>query len=528
MEAREEELESPLLSAHLPSLQTVPVLESLATDSRTNGRGCSTYLQRFWTVDTKIEAWVWWQLSWPVGIAIFARNVHQFVDLVFLGHLGTDYLAAAGIANMFLVVTSAWLWKSFGNALNALCAQADGAGNRHLIGSYLNIAVILTIILCLPIGISWIFTGEVMHLFGFDAAQCNLASEFARYFTLGLYPSMIYTLLSNYLQSLHSVMPVLLINCCMVGVNALLNWVLVFGISSGTALGFRGSPIATALTQWTALICVLSYIRISGIYKGTWSGMDRDTWDWRRWRIFLSQALPIGIGNLFEDLQLQVLGFLAAQLGDAAIATHNGFLYLFFVVTSLMYGSVKASTIRIGYYLGARNVVMAVRVALINFMFTGGMGLVIGSLLVLLRQYIGHIFSDDPTVWANAETIAVPVGLGYFGLALFFACMAVLQGQGRSGVVALAFILGAWGVAVPMGFVFTHVLGRGLVGIWLALVAGYSSITLVAGIAVACSNWPALAERAVERAQSRKQHTEEANEPTTLETEAMDSTVLGP
>lgn len=47
----------------------------------------------------------------------------QFVELSFLGHLSTPYLAAASVASIWLNVTSAFLWQGFGNALSALVSQ---------------------------------------------------------------------------------------------------------------------------------------------------------------------------------------------------------------------------------------------------------------------------------------------------------------------------------------------------------------------------------------------------------------------
>lgn len=50
----------------------------------------------------------------------------QFVELSFLGHLRTEYLAAASVASIWLNVTSAFLWLGFGNALAALVSQVCG------------------------------------------------------------------------------------------------------------------------------------------------------------------------------------------------------------------------------------------------------------------------------------------------------------------------------------------------------------------------------------------------------------------
>ena len=84
-------------------------------------------------------------------------------------------------------------------------------------------------------------------------------------------------------------------------------------------------------------------------------------------------------------------------------------------------------------------------------------------------------------------------------LSLFFVSIATLEGQGRAVVLALSFAVGAWAVTVPVSWVLSHVQRHGLVGIWLGLVAGYATITVLTMAAVLRSDWASLADEAVER-----------------------------
>jgi len=47
------------------------------------------------------------------------------------------------------------------DALNALCSQAHGAGNSKLIGRWLQIGIIITIVMCIPVLFTWLFTGSI-------------------------------------------------------------------------------------------------------------------------------------------------------------------------------------------------------------------------------------------------------------------------------------------------------------------------------------------------------------------------------
>ena len=296
-------------------------------------------------------------------------------------------------------------------------------------------------------------------------------------------------------------MPVLLTNVLIVGINAVLNVALVFN----SPLGFIGSPIASSITSATALLILLTLSISLGHTKRGWQGWDRDALDAKNIHVFLGMALPAGIGNFAEDAQLQVVAFLAAKLGEASVATHNAFVSFFLVVTCLLYGCVKATTIRIGHHLGARNVPAALFVLKLDLLVSSAIAVTVGALILSTRSYLGHIFSSDEEVWALADSIALPVGLGYCALAIFYVSMAALQAQGRVRWILAAFVVGAWGVTVPVAVVWTQVYPRGLVGIWDALVLGYGAITLIAGWAVLRSDWHAAAEAAFQRSKAKLQ-----------------------
>jgi len=357
----------------------------------------------------------------------------------------------------------------------------------------------MAFVLDAAIAVVWVFaSGAALTAAGFDPDTVQLATLYLRWMVLYIFPSHAFVMFSNYLQTLNSVRAVLVVNAVSAGVNIGLNAALVFGPHG---LRFQGSPIATALTTWCTLIGIVAYMRWSGVAAHSWTVWDREAFSPVRIATMVKQALPAALGNFVEDFHLVIMSFLAAKLDAASIAAHNAFMNTFATATCIFYGSTKATIIRIGYHLGRRAVRSAKLVAVIHFCVTGVLGATVAALFLSLRQEVGHMFSSDPEVISLASQISVPVGAAYAALTLFFVGMGVLQGQGRPGFVAVAFLVGAWGVAVPSAFVFYHQ-GRGLLGIWLALIAGYATVTVIAVTAAAVSDWHKAADAAVAR--SRK------------------------
>jgi len=64
-----------------------------------------------------------------MSIALLARIGIETTDTAFLGHLGVHELASAALALVYVDMTSASLWQSYGATIKSLCAQAVGARN---------------------------------------------------------------------------------------------------------------------------------------------------------------------------------------------------------------------------------------------------------------------------------------------------------------------------------------------------------------------------------------------------------------
>lgn len=373
--------------------------------------------------DAIIELKTWSALAWPVGISILARNAQPIVDLMFLGRLGTKELAAASVAQMWLVIVSSWVWKAWGSAVNTLGAQALGAGNHSLAHRWLEIALILITGLSIPVLAAWAFTEPVLLVARIDPDVAALAGEFARWYMLSLWPTYVFIVLSNALQNQGSIYPVLVANVLALGVNAGLNYLLVFGPGGEGGLGFKGSPIATSLTAWisAAILAVWMFWPGGGRYAWDWADFKRETLNRARIRTFLSQAIPTGVGNFVEDFQLVLMAFLATQLGEADVATHNAFLQLFFCLTALLYGASKATQIRVGHALGASNIPAAQLTSVLNLIFMAVAAVAVGIIMMSMRNQLGAIFSSDPNVSSLAAIIAIPVGIGYCLISLFYS-----------------------------------------------------------------------------------------------------------
>lgn len=126
--------------------------------------------------------------SLPVVGATVCRIALSVIDTGFLGHLSTQALAASSIAStiMFIVLNGI---SGAAACINALGAQCYGAGNKQLVGVWLQIAVVCCSIAAVPAIVLFMFVEPMLKPIIQDAEVRHLAGEFARWSALSIWPA---------------------------------------------------------------------------------------------------------------------------------------------------------------------------------------------------------------------------------------------------------------------------------------------------------------------------------------------------
>lgn len=479
----------------------------------------------------------------------------------------TQYVAAAGYTITWFTIVGVIFQQGLAAAVSVLGAQAFGSGNIRLLGYYLQIGLSTSTVGALLVsGVSF-FAGQFMRvLIGFDEAMFDLVTSFSRVTIIGFFPLAWCTVLNAWLMAQKIVRPQLWTYTLCVGINILLNLVLIYGVPGTTfgGFGFIGSAIATATSRWIQFIflAVLSSrmlkqkqrrklaeaesTRINRKMEGSHyepflgsesmvadSHVERNFfqnemaptnvsafhWDLRnahtgaRMRSFFKQAAPMAMTGLLEDGQLQLISVLAGRFGTVAAAAHQGMFNVFWVLSSLMWAVSAGNRVRVANYLGAGDVEGAKFALGTSSMLGLPTAAVVSISLYLARDSIGFVFSEDPEVDHLTAQIMTLVGIAYFALGFFYLSMSTLNAAGKPLSVAVAFVCGAWFVCVPLAFFFranssARVFGvhlDSLFGLWLAMSVGYGITTLIAVVFVIRTDWQLAAETAVKNAEMKQE-----------------------
>ncbi|GLE04105.1 hypothetical protein PINS_up013016 [Pythium insidiosum] len=100
------------------------------------------------------EACAIWSMGWKVSLATFCRISLSTISTAFLGHLGSNELAASALAGIWTNGVQILIY-GFAISICTLCGQAYGAKNFELVGIWLQFGIIFLTLLSIPVMISF-------------------------------------------------------------------------------------------------------------------------------------------------------------------------------------------------------------------------------------------------------------------------------------------------------------------------------------------------------------------------------------
>lgn len=360
-------------------------------------------------------------LAVPSALSTYCFFAVSITELSVVGHLGVDELAAVAYAQMCLDLSILVSMQGFNAGMNALCSQAFGAKNYHLLGKYALLTSLLITVACVPLAFLWWNLGNILLAAGVTDRVAALAGVYCRLSLMWLWPRSMFQVLSCFYQAQQIVQPTAVFNLLAVVLNSFLVVGLTHGRFGLPKLGFIGCPLGTAVALFLRLIGYVVYMNLYRKFHHhcVWR-YDVSFLDISILRNLLAVGLPLAGGTLFENAQLLTMTLFAATMGEVQLGTHNAMMELFFFATSPIYAVTSASVTRMGMHLGAgkpKEALLAAQMCGICIALLTGIN---GVVVVSAQRQLGRLFSDNPQVIDTFSKICALAALAYFVLAFFY------------------------------------------------------------------------------------------------------------
>lgn len=332
-----------------------------------------------------------------IGLPIILQNfisaaVHM-IDMMMVGQLGVNALAAVGLCNQIYVLLNLII-LGFASGFAVFMAQYWGSQNR----SGLHQSIVFGLVLLLPVILIIallirLFPESIIQLFTTDSNVIQSGGQYLRIVVFSYIPAALCIFLGYALRSVNLIKYAVFTTIIALVINVALNYLLIFGIGPFPAMGVRGAALATVLARCIqiALLIILIYVKKTPVAIHHRPSLHMEPSLRQRYfkttgHVLLNETL-YGIGAL---LLVKVF----AQMGTDVLAGTNAARAVENMVWIFFWSLCAAASVSIGHLIGAGKRDQAQRYAY-QFIFTGlWVSMLLASILLITTPAVIRLFGD--------------------------------------------------------------------------------------------------------------------------------------
>lgn len=368
------------------------------------------------------------RLAVPALGALVAEPLFLIVDSALVGHLGVVPLAGLGIASAVLQ-TIVGLMIFLAYSTTPAVARRFGAGDHRRAVSVgvdgMWLAVGIGAVLAL---IGYFATPGLVSLFAAGPDVTRQAVTYLGISMWGLPAMLVVFAATGLLRGMQDTVTPLWIAGLGFGANALLNWLLIYGLGWGIA----GSAAGTVMAQWAM---VGAFVVVVGRLARTHEASVLPQREGLRgsarsggWLFLRTVSLRIAL--------LATVG-VASVLGTSELAGWQVAFTIFSTAAFALDALAIAAQALVGKGLGAGDRDDVQRVLRRTVAWGAWFGVIVGGLIAGLSSVIGVVFTGDPAISALIQPALLVLALAQPIAGVVFVLDGVLMGAGDARYLAI-------------------------------------------------------------------------------------------
>ncbi|MBX5497144.1 MAG: MATE family efflux transporter [Bryobacteraceae bacterium] len=410
-------------------------------------------------------------LAGPVVLAELAWVGMAVVDTVMVGRVGAGAIGAVGLGSiLFYSIGIFGMGLLLG--LDTLVSQAFGAGrleecNRSLLhGVYLSFLVAPVLM-----GLVWLMI-PCLPALDIHAHVLPEAVAYLKAVTWSTLPLLLYAAFRRYLQAMNQVRVVMFALISANLINALVNWMLIYGNLGAPKLGVVGAGWATCLSRvyMAGVLIVAAILHDRRAHMGLFRISLRP--DIRIFRRLMSLGLPASLQMTLEVGVFGAATALAARTNPVSLAAHQIVLNIATVTFMVPLGIASAAAVRVGQAVGRRDPAGSRRAGWTSLLLGASFMAMAGLSFFLFPRHWLQIFTADRTVITMGMSILMIAALFQLFDGLQVVATGALRGFGDTRTPMLTNLFGHWAIGLPAGYALGFAGGWGIRGLWIGLSLG--------------------------------------------------------
>lgn len=434
-------------------------------------------------------------IALPLIVQNAITNFVSFLDNIMVGQIGTEQMSGVAIVNQLLFVFNICIFGGVSGAGifgTQFYGKGDYEGQKYAFRFKLYASMVISVIALFLFGF---FGTELISLYLNDSGSVGditLALKYGKEYLAIMMISLIpFALNQAYVNTIretgHTFVP-MLASVLAVGINLVLDYVLIFGMFGLSAMGVRGAAVATVIARFIECIVVVVWTHfakkqnqyIAGAYKSFRipAAICRD---------ILKTGTPLMANEALWSVGMAVISQCYAIRGLEVVAAQNisSTITNLFNIVYIQLGS--CISVIVGQYLGAGKIKEARDADNKMIFFSVACCVAVAAVMAVAGDFFPSIYNTEERIRELARMFisvsALVMPLCAFSHSAYFT----LRSGGKTVVTFLFDSVYTWVVVIPVAYVLAHYTDLPIVTVFF-LVQSTEIIKVIIGFFMVKSN----------------------------------------
>lgn len=429
-------------------------------------------------------------MAWPAVCESFFVALAGMVDTYMVSSMGANAVAAVGLTTQPKFLGMA-IFIAMNVAVSALVARRRGEQRKLQANQILLAAMVFCLAAVVVVSaVSVTFASGIIDFCGSTEDTHDLAVSYFRIIMGGLIFNALSIVINAAQRGAGNTMIAMRTNLVSNIVNVIGNYLLIQGHLGFPALGIQGAALATVLgTVVACIMSVLSLMKADNFISIPYILAEKVKLTAEP----LINIVKVGYSVFIEQILMRV-GFMstammAAKMGTAPMAAHQVGMNILSLTFSFGDGMQVAAVALIGRSLGERLPDKAKAYGSICRRIGLGFSIILACIYFLFGESIYRLFFvEEDIIAVGVSIIHVVIFIVLFQVSqvIYMGC---LRGAGDTAYTAVASTISVTLIRTGASYFFCFVLGMGMTGIWLGILADQISRFLFASIRFRMGKW---------------------------------------
>ena len=419
------------------------------------------------------------RLAIPLVLAELGWMSMAIVDTMMVGRLPNSAVAISAVSlGGILVHTLAFFGGGLLIGLDTLVSQAFGAGRREdchrslVHGIYLSFA--LTPLLMTPV---W-FLPSLLRRANIPQEIILLTVPYAKALAWGTLPLLLYFAVRRSMQGMNMVGPIAFALISANIINAVGNWLLIYGRLGAPAMGAVGSGWSTAWARIYLAAVLVGYLLWYDRKHRTDLLRTPIQPELHRIRRLIALGFPVAMQITLEIGVFALVTALIGRLGTTALASHQIAMNTVSLTYMVPLGISSAAAVRVGQAIGRKDPIGAANAGGSAIFFGAAFMTLAGIALLLFPRGIARVYTPNETIIHSAVLLLAAGAAFQLFDGIQTVATGALRGAGDTRTPMFCDFTAYWIIGLPLGAWLCFRRGWGAFGLW----AGLSLALILIGI----------------------------------------------